>query len=109
MKFTGLDQYINPEKETETHKEIVKIKDVVQEVLKESEKARNSDKQLIWECFKKITHTEIDFELFKLMPSFETITRCRRKLNEEGLYLPDDKIEQGRYENEQEFRAWSKE
>jgi hypothetical protein len=43
-------------------------------------------------------------EIFKNMPSAETITRIRRKLQEQGKYEADENVQKERYEKMQEYR-----
>ena len=73
-------------------------KSIVGKILKENLQARNDDKVLIREV--------VIFCLYKRMnvPSYETITRCRRKFNQDGLYLPDESVQKGRQDKEVFFR-----
>lgn len=71
----------------------------VEYILKASHKARNSDKELIkiylYKAGLELTPAQID----KLMslPSFETITRVRRKLQEQGKYPASEEVNEARY------------
>ena len=105
---TTLTDYFNPETESDIHKEIIQVKDKVEEILEQDEKARNSDKWLIYQ-YAVSMGLDMDFEDFKALPSFESITRCRRKLQEQGLYLSDSQIVEKRGQREVEFEEWSKE
>lgn len=66
----------------------------VRNLLAYSRSARNSDKVLIHLYLKRagleLTATQID-KLLSL-PSFETITRVRRKLQESGEFLPSQDV-----------------
>jgi len=105
---TLLKDYFDPETESETHQELVKVKDIVEDILDSDEKARNSDKWLIY-LYWVSKGLEMDFEEFEDMPSFESITRVRRKIQEQGLYLSDKQIADKRGQREVEFEEWSKE
>lgn len=67
-------------------------KAVVREVLKEKEKARNSDKFLIWFIKHEVEgHDLNDFEEYKDSTNPETIRRVRQEIqNDEGKFLPTD-------------------
>jgi len=82
--------------------EIQKIKDVVEEILKEDTRARNSDTWLIFQTLRAMGfNIFIDFKQLREMPSFETITRSRRYIqNNEGKYLSDEQMIKLRKEQE---------
>jgi hypothetical protein len=63
---------------------------LVKSILENSQDARNSDKVLLHDYLqhKGIGFNEKQTDIF-LSVNFETITRIRRKLQEEGLYLAD--------------------
>ena len=76
----------------ETKKEIMKVSEMVEEILKEDERSRNDDTWLIYKVCRKITNIFIPYEDFKKLPAFETITRVRRKFqNKDNKYLPTSK------------------
>lgn len=60
--------------------------DLVKSILSINPESRNSDKKLIWVVFEKLGYLTssgtIDFEDMIKAPSMETITRCRRKIQE---------------------------
>lgn len=74
-------------------------KKIVEFVLKTMPNSRNNDKMLIREVI--IFCLENDMKV----PAYETITRARRKLNEDGLFLPNDNIAAGRKEKERFFSS----
>ena len=86
-------------------------------ILKDYSKTRSSDKVLIiaymmiWhKLHKKIGKEAMNIVkevIFKEMPSFETITRSRRKLQEAGLYLPPADVIASRAAEEAAVRDWS--
>jgi len=76
------------------------IKERVEYVLRNYPSSRNSDELLWWlvikifykdvlEEFKKWVRKDyIPISVLNKLPKFETISRIRRKFNEQGLYLP---------------------
>lgn len=99
-----------------TKKKIKKIKDRVEEVLRDYPQTRNSDKLLlltIWERERKFFYPEKQFgelnlkELGKLT-SLHTITRVRRSIqHEEDKYPPTSvKVMERRSKNQEQFVAW---
>jgi len=88
----------------------MKISNQVENILSVSKKARNSDKELLIIYMQKfgLDLSPQQIELFKKMPSAETITRCRRLLQEEGKYLPTKEVDQARFEKYQEFKEYPK-
>ena len=80
----------------ETLKEFSTTEAQVRLLLATEERCRNDDKWLSYRVFEQIAKAKgkyvfIPFELFREFPSFETISRCRRKVqNKEGLYPPTD-------------------
>lgn len=87
--------------------ELRTIKEVVREVLEESPKARNSDKLLILQCLRKMGFKiYVDYRELSAMPSWESLRRCRQVIqNEEGLYLPDEDIDELRFKKEEEMKG----
>lgn len=87
-----------------TNKEIETIKEVVREVLEENPKCRNSDKFLILQTLRKMGFKiYIDYNDLDNIPSFETITRCRRFIqNKEGKYIPNKQVDKMRNRRQQE-------
>jgi len=85
--------------------DILTVKDAVEEVLREDKRARNNDKWLIIQVLRKLGFKiYIDYKQLDEMPSFESITRCRRKFQEQGLYLPDKDVREARRQEEEEMR-----
>lgn len=77
--------------------DVLTVKSVVEKVLSVDSNARNNDTWLIFSVLRElgfkifIPYSQMDY-----MPSFESITRCRRKLQEEGKYLAEQKIKDNR-------------
>jgi hypothetical protein len=78
-------------------------KNIVQMVLEKKPKTRDSDMALIREVAFYCESNQIP------LPSFETVTRVRRKFNELGLYKPSERVERLRREKEQMMRQASRE
>ena len=84
-----------------------KIKNIVEEILKTDERARNDDKWLVYCVYRKKTKIFIPFEDFSILPSPESITRCRRQIqNTEGKYKAKEKVEINRIRNEEDYRTY---
>ena len=72
-----------------TKNEIGKVSDIVLKILKEDDRAKNDDKWLTYKVFREYTNIYIPFEDFQIIPSFETVSRVRRKIqNTDKLYQP---------------------
>ncbi len=74
------------------------IKQIVEEVLEEDPSSRDNDTWLIIQVLRKMKFKiYIDYSQINHIPSFETITRCRRFIqNEEHKFKPSDEIAQHR-------------
>lgn len=78
------------------------MSNLVEEVLKENVRARSNDRLLIIAVWEKqlglALHPKLArFLMYKaIMP--ETITRTRRKLQEDGKYLATKEVEEQRYQ-----------
>lgn len=83
------------------------ITDLVEKALKTWPETRDSDRKLIisvwWLQDNNYQENFKDFFLHKaIMP--ESITRCRRKMQEQGLYLASKKAEESRYNKFKDMR-----
>ena len=106
--------------------EIIKLYDLVKKLLQEKEELRGDD-DLLYLSVIRIVHphwnnarinTNIENapigEFFKMrksakIPTFESVTRCRRKVQEERPDLkPCKRIQEARTRREEEFYNWSK-
>lgn len=76
----------------------MKVTDKVESILKYSTKARNSDRELLIEFMQgeDMNLTPKQIEVFRHMPSLETVRRIRQKLQENGQYPADLKIKKER-------------
>lgn len=89
----------------DTVTEVKKVSTIVRLLLEKDERCRNDDKWLTYRVMRHFTKIYIPFEDFKKMPAFETVKRCRAKIqNKEHLYLPTDpKVIQRRMQREQDM------
>lgn len=79
----------------------------VENILKASKLARNSDKELLVIYMQK-SGMDLDqrqIAIFRDMPSSETIRRIRQKLQENGKYSADPEVEEARYKKYKEMRG----
>lgn len=72
----------------------------VENILRVSKDARNSDKELLIIYMQKsgMNLTPEQVEIFKNLPAMETIRRVRQNLQEQGKYPASPEVEQQRYE-----------
>jgi len=93
--------------------EVLTVKETVEDVLEHFERSRSDDKFLIFKvlqgldlAYYNIQEDKIEIKRGQLnsLPSFETITRIRRKLQAEGLYQPTDEVKEKREINKYEMR-----
>lgn len=85
------------------------LKETVNNILEHNEKARASDALLVfevWKHFASIKGITLDDRIYELLQDYfpDTITRIRRKLNQEGLYLPPKEVQLKRKRNEVDHR-----
>lgn len=83
--------------------DVISCKDTVEEIIAVDQRARDDDKWLIYRVYKEYG-VEIPYEKLKTLPAFESITRCRRKLQEVGQYPASVEVQQGRADEEQGMR-----
>lgn len=97
------------EDKLETKKEFKKVSKIVTELMREDLRCRNDDKWLTYRVMRRFTNIFIAFDDFKKIPAFETIKRCRAKIqNEHKLYPPTDpKVLAKRQRRQQEVKEWS--
>jgi hypothetical protein len=86
------------------------IKKNVFELLKNDERTRNDDRWLIYRYIRDIQKINIfiPFEDFKRMIPFESVSRCRRHIqNNDKVFLPtDQKVREHRQISEEDWLAW---
>jgi hypothetical protein len=88
--------------------ELQTIKNVVEEVLTQDLKTRDSDKWLILQVIRKLGfRIYVDYEELRRMPSFESITRARRYIqNTEKKLLPSFPVGEVRNLNENNYKEF---
>lgn len=92
----------------------VSMKDLqlkVERILEQCPQARNDDRELIRIFYARMGKQNITIEQWcmnKTLPSFDSITRARRKVTQYRKDLRGiDKVEQGRYEKQREYIEWA--
>ena len=82
----------------ETKEELETTRKIVEEFLRDDILCRNSDKWLIFKVLEKICQRNgvkifVPFNLFERFPAYETISRIRRKIqNDEKMFPPTDPV-----------------
>ena len=83
-------------------------KDLVKKIMREDNRCRNDDKWLCYKVLRHFTKAYIPYEDFDKFPSFETVTRCRRKIqNDDRELLPNTETSMNRKQRQTEVREWS--
>lgn len=77
----------------------MRISQRVENIRRVSRGARNSDRELLIIYMQKsgMELSQKQISILRRMPSFETITRCRRLLRIQGLYTGSKAVEDARY------------
>lgn len=89
--------------------EMMKWKSIVAKILQDDHMARNSDKWLYIKVLQYMGYAvHGDYEAVLSMPNWETISRTRRKFQENDMYLADPEIEYGRRECEEQMHDINK-
>ena len=85
----------------------LKISEQVENILKVSVDARNSDKELIILYMQKfgMELTPKQIQTFREMPSTETIRRVRQQLQERGMYEATEEVNEARYNKFKEVQT----
>lgn len=85
----------------------MRISERVENILRASKEARNSDRELIIIYMQKfgMELTPAQIEKFRDMPSTETIRRIRQKIQEQGKYPADEDVNEARYKKFKETRS----
>lgn len=95
-------------KKMDTIQEFKQVQDLVEQLLSMDKRCRNDDKWLTYRVMRHYTNIYIPFEDFEKLPAFETIKRCRAKIqNVEKKYLPTDpKVIAKRQKRQSDVRVW---
>lgn len=96
-------------------KHLKKLEQIVEEILTNDELSRKDDCYLILKVISKLYPYEVGKQFETVMfnakskgISFESITRCRRKLQEKNPELKDEKIAEIRGKKQKEYIKYSK-
>lgn len=79
----------------------------VEALLEDDPNCRNSDKYLLSKYIKEFHGLDLPADILAEIPSFESITRARRKLQENGDYPPLSDVESKRAEIQTSVREWA--
>lgn len=90
----------------------MKTYDIVEEVLEENEKSRDNDFSLCIQVYLKLGFAKrmplgiiLYYKNIEDAPSFETITRIRRQIqNDEGRFKPSREVEERRENHRKEIK-----
>jgi len=85
---------------------------LVYRLLRDEPRCRGDDTWLVFRAYEEIAKSYgksvfIPFELFKELPSPETVSRCRRKWQEQGKFLPDANTMIERERKREFVKKWS--
>lgn len=91
-------------------KELNTLKKRVTELLQKDSDCRNNDNLLVFTLLREMGfYINYDIDELRRMPSFEAITRMRRKLqNDEGRFLPNQPVQEARETNEEDMKWYFK-
>ena len=91
-----------------TLKEFDTVYGLVEHLLRTEDRCRNDDKWLTYKVMRHFTKIYIPFEDFAKIPAFETIKRCRAKIqNTEKRLLPTDiKVLNKRQNRKEKVQDW---
>lgn len=89
--------------------EMMRWKSIVADILEDDIKARNNDKWLFMSVLRYMGYAvDADYEAIKQLPNPETLSRIRRKYQEQGLYPADPDIQFNRKECENQMKRINK-
>lgn len=93
----------------ETKEELKKVSAIIEDLLEKDERCRNDDKWLTIQVMSKFTRIYIPYEDLPKIPAFETIKRCRAKIqNKEGRFPPtDSEVIERRAKRSKDFKKWA--
>ncbi|MCY7948043.1 hypothetical protein P8891_06130 [Bacillus atrophaeus] len=83
------------------------LRQKVESILAQSERARNNDRYLLyyyWKHYDKVNFKNFATEFIRKATSAESITRMRRMIQDEGKFLPTDEVQTLRRSREREMR-----
>lgn len=91
-----------------------KIEILVKKILRNHPETRGSDDLLLAEVYKELGVDGYAFDFvmknrkFLKLPAFESVSRCRRKIQEVDISLVDPNTQQTRYEAQKVYEDYSK-
>ena len=96
--------------------ELKRISQIILTILKEDELARKDDMHLFLRVHETLmpnicnynTKVVLDLIRKKKLPSWESMSRARRKIQEKHPELRDEKISRFRYEEEEKYREFAR-
>lgn len=94
---------------------LIKVEEVVEQILRQDKYSRNNDIYLILKYIKKVYPYEVGKRFEEAMTnvskkglSFESITRARRKIQNKYPELKNDKVANFRDKKQKEYIAYSR-
>ena len=88
--------------------DLISYKETVEEVLASNPYARSDDKVLTFLVWRRLKPIAIPFEVLKDLPMPETLSRIRRKIqNEEKRFLPSADVLEKRGSRVEEVKSWA--
>lgn len=100
----GAKLYITKGLRVNKTEEIIQMKIRVEKILKRDPRARDSDKWLYMKILEDLGYEiHADYGEVTNLPSWETVSRIRRKFQEFDLYLPNPEVFSVRKENESQM------
>lgn len=95
--------------ENDMKDEMKKTEAIVHGILAIDDRARNDDKWLTFKVMRCFTSIYIPYEDFCKIPSFETVARARRKIqNDKGMFPPNWETAIKRGVKEDVMRKWAR-
>lgn len=95
-------------------KELIRISDIVKEILEEDELARKDDNYLILRVVQIMhpeevgkTFVDVMFNAKKNKINFESIRRCRQKVQQKHPELKDIETAEARFEEQSEYQRFA--
>ncbi len=99
-----------------TVNKLIKMEDIVKPILEENEKAREDDFYLYSEVLWKLMPHVLHYSLAKALrnhkelelPSYESVSRVRRRIQEKHPELASEKVKKKRRENQEIYKEYAK-
>ena len=99
-----------------TTKKLLKLEDIVKPILEESNASRNDDFYLYYKVLEKLNPAVNDFTLSTVlishndlnMPSYESVSRVRRKLQSKYPELASERVKKRRMKEIETYKEYAK-